>query len=128
MPSMHLLHLGFICNKADPSLFTLQSHKGKIFLLLSVDDIIVTWSNPSHVLELVLQLGKKFSMKDLGPLHFFLGIEVNYFDGGIHLNQSKYGAEMLAKTEMTLAKAVATPLARKHGLHEVVGSFVYISF
>uniref|UniRef100_A0A3Q7HLX2 Reverse transcriptase Ty1/copia-type domain-containing protein n=1 Tax=Solanum lycopersicum TaxID=4081 RepID=A0A3Q7HLX2_SOLLC len=70
-------------------------------------------SNQSHVLELVLQLGKKFSMKDLGPLHFFLGIEVNYFEGGIHLNQSKYGAEMFAKTEMSLAKAVATPLARK---------------
>ena len=50
-------------------------------------------------------------MKDLGPLHFFLGIEVNYFEGGIHLNQSKYGAEILAKTEMTLAKAVATPFA-----------------
>ena len=51
-------------------------------------------------------------MKDLGPLHFFLGIEVNYFKGGIHLNQSKYGAEMLANTDMTFAKAVATPLAR----------------
>ena len=64
-------------------------------------------------------------MKDLGPLNFFLGIEVNYFEGGIHLNQSKYGAEMLAKTEMTLSKAVATPLARKHGLYEAVGCFVY---
>ena len=40
---------------------------------------------------------------------------MNYFEGGIHLNQSKYGAEMLAKTDMTLAKAVATPLAQKHG-------------
>ena len=78
--------------------------------------------------RMVLQLGKKFSMKYLGPLDFFLGIEVNYFEGGIHLNQSKYGAEMLAKTEKTLAKAVATTLARKHGLHEVVGSFVYALF
>uniref|UniRef100_A0A3Q7J535 Reverse transcriptase Ty1/copia-type domain-containing protein n=1 Tax=Solanum lycopersicum TaxID=4081 RepID=A0A3Q7J535_SOLLC len=55
-------------------------------------------------------------MKDLGPLHFFLGFEVNYFVGGIHLNQRKYVAELLAKTEMTLAKDVATPLARKHGV------------
>uniref|UniRef100_A0A3Q7G4W6 Reverse transcriptase Ty1/copia-type domain-containing protein n=1 Tax=Solanum lycopersicum TaxID=4081 RepID=A0A3Q7G4W6_SOLLC len=67
-------------------------------------------------------------MKDLCPLNFFLGIEVNYFEGGIHLNQSKYGAEMLAKTEMTLANAVATPLSRKQGLREAVGSFVYASF
>ncbi|XP_015170400.1 uncharacterized mitochondrial protein AtMg00810-like [Solanum tuberosum] len=63
-------------------------------------------------------------MKDLGLLHFFLGIEVKYFEGGIHLSQSKYVAELLAKTEMTLAKAVATHLAQKHGLHEVVGSLV----
>ena len=78
--------------------------------------------------RMVLQLGKKFSMKYLGPLDFFLGIEVNYFEGGIHLIQSEYGAEMLAKTEMTLAKAVATLLAIKHGLHEAVGIFVYASF
>ena len=69
-----------------------------------------------------------FSMKDLGPLHFFLGIEVNYFEGGIHLHQSMYGSEMSAKTEMTLANVVATHLAQQHGLHEVVGSFVYALF
>ena len=67
-------------------------------------------------------------MKDLGPLHFFLGFKVNYLLGGIHLNQSKYGVEMLEKTQMSFAKAVDTPLARKHGLHEDVGSFVYASF
>ncbi|XP_015168473.1 uncharacterized mitochondrial protein AtMg00820-like [Solanum tuberosum] len=53
-----------------------------------------------------------------------IGIEVKYFEGGIHLNQSKYVAELLAKTKMTLAKAVATPLAQKHGLHEAVRSLV----
>ena len=83
---MHLLHLGFIYSKVDPFLFTLQTHKGKIFLLLYVDDIIVTGSDPSHVSELVLQLGKDFSMKDLVPLHFILGVEAKYFKGEIHLN------------------------------------------
>ena len=81
-----------------------------------MDDIIVIGSNSFHVLELVLPVGKKCSMKDLALLHFFLGFEVNYFVGGIHLNQSKYVAELLAKTEMTLSKDVATPLVRKHGL------------
>ena len=100
---MHLLHISFICSRTDPSLFTLQTHKGKIF------------SNPSHVSELVLQLGKEFATKDLVLVHFFLGIEVKHFEGGIHLNQSKYAAQLLTKTEITLAKAVATPLAQKHG-------------
>ena len=122
--NMHILHLDFICSKTDSSLFTLQAHKGLIFLLLYVDDIIITGSNPSHVSFLVRQLGKEFSMKDLGLLHFFLGIKVKYFDGGIHLRQSKYADELLDKTEMTFAKAVATPLAPKPGLLEAVGSLV----
>ena len=53
---------------------------------------------------------------------------MKYCEGGINLNQSKYGAEMLAKTEMTLAKAITTPLARKHGFQKAVGRFVYASF
>ncbi|XP_015169447.1 uncharacterized mitochondrial protein AtMg00810-like [Solanum tuberosum] len=89
-----------------------------------MDDIIVTGSNPSHDSELVLQLGNEFAMIDLGLLHFFLGIEVKYFEGGIHLSQSKYVVELLAKIEMTLAKAVATPLAQEHGLREAVGSLI----
>lgn len=96
--------------------------------MLYVDDIIVTGSNQSYVSELVLQLGREFAMKDLGPLHFFLGVEVSYFAGGIHLSQSKYTAELLDKTNMTLAKAVATRFAQKHGLNEAVGSLIDASF
>ena len=125
---MHLLHLDVICSKTDPSLFILKTHKGRIFLLLYVDDIIVTGSNPSHVSELVLQLGKEFAMKDLGHLHFFLAVEVTYFDRGIHLSHSKYVAELLNKTEMTFATAIPTSLAQEHDLHEAVGSLVEASF
>ncbi|XP_059281244.1 uncharacterized mitochondrial protein AtMg00810-like [Lycium ferocissimum] len=63
-------------------------------------------------------------MKDLGPLHFFLGVEVRYFSGGIHLSQSKYAAELLSKTDMTCAKAINTPLEQKHGLQEATGELV----
>uniref|UniRef100_A0A3Q7INK4 Reverse transcriptase Ty1/copia-type domain-containing protein n=1 Tax=Solanum lycopersicum TaxID=4081 RepID=A0A3Q7INK4_SOLLC len=61
-------------------------------------NIIVKGRNPPHVSELVLQLGKE--------------IEVKYFEGGIHLNQSKYVVELLSKIEMTLAKVVATSLGK----------------
>uniref|UniRef100_A0A3Q7H5L5 Reverse transcriptase Ty1/copia-type domain-containing protein n=1 Tax=Solanum lycopersicum TaxID=4081 RepID=A0A3Q7H5L5_SOLLC len=85
-------------------------------------------SNPSHVSELVLQLGKEFAMKNLGNLHFFLGVEVKYFDGCIHLSQSKYAAELVDKTKMTFAKAITIHLAQKHGLHEALGSLIEASF
>ena len=67
-------------------------------------------------------------MKALRHLYFIPGIEVKYFEGGIHLNQSKYDTQLLAKTEMTLANVVATHLAQQHGLHEVVGSLIDASF
>ena len=51
-------------------------------------------------------------MKDLGPLHYLLRIEVMYFEGGIHLNQSKYVVKLLSKTEMTLAKVLDTSLGK----------------
>ena len=63
-------------------------------------------------------------MKDVSPLYFFLGVEVKYFDGDIHLRQSKYDAELVDKTEMTFTKVVDNPLSPKHGVHEVVGSLV----
>ncbi|XP_019239916.1 PREDICTED: uncharacterized protein LOC109219897 [Nicotiana attenuata] len=81
-------------------------------------------SHTTLVLEIIDELGKEFAMKDLGPLHFFLGIEVIYFTGCIHLNQSKYAVELLAKTSMALAKPISTPLAQKHGLQEAVDDLV----
>nr|XP_016509885.1 PREDICTED: uncharacterized mitochondrial protein AtMg00810-like [Nicotiana tabacum] len=84
-------------------------------------------SHTTLISEITDKLGKEFAMKDLGPLHFFLGIEVTYFTGGIHLNQSKYTAELLSKTSMALAKPISTPLAQKHGLQEAVDNPVDVS-
>ena len=52
---------------------------------------------------------------------------MKYLEGEIHLNQSKYDVELLAKTQITLAKAVATPLVQKHDLYEVIRSLVHVS-
>ncbi|XP_070018363.1 uncharacterized mitochondrial protein AtMg00810-like [Nicotiana sylvestris] len=122
--SLHLLYFGFKCSKADSSLFVMHCKRGTILLLLYVDDIIITGSHTALISEIIDELGKEFAMKDLGPLHLFLGIEVTYFTRGIHLNQSKYVAELLAKTSMTLAKPISTPLAQKHGLQEAVDNLV----
>lgn len=119
--SLYLLHLGFKCSRADSSLFVLNCKKGTILLLLYVDDIVITGSSLTYIQEIIIALGNEFAMKDLGQLQFFLGIEVTYFDGGIHLNQSKYATELLKKTDMAMARPVNTPLAQKHGLLEAKG-------
>jgi len=72
--------------------------------------------------EVVKKLSIEFSMKDLGQLSFFLGVEVTYFPDGIHLSQSKYATDLLKKVDMEDAKEVPTPLVQKHGLQEAIGT------
>jgi hypothetical protein len=52
-----------------------------------------------------------FALKDLGNLHFFLGIEVNKISNGILLSQSKYAKELLRKAGMFACKPINTPLS-----------------
>ena len=56
---MPLLYFGLIYYKAGPSLFTLQNDEGTSFLLLYIDDIIVTGISQLHVSSLILQLFKE---------------------------------------------------------------------
>jgi Reverse transcriptase (RNA-dependent DNA polymerase) len=55
-------------------------------VLIHVDDIIITGSNPTLVTALISSLASQVSLKDLGPVHFFLGIQVTPQTDGIHLS------------------------------------------
>uniref|UniRef100_A0A2N9I9N7 CCHC-type domain-containing protein n=1 Tax=Fagus sylvatica TaxID=28930 RepID=A0A2N9I9N7_FAGSY len=122
--SSFLLHLGFYCSPADSSLFVFRSSSHIILLLVYVDDIIVTSNHSSSLSTLITKLSSEFSMKDLGPLHYFLGIQVSHFSDGIFLSQQKYAREILAKASMTDCKPIGTPLAQKHRLQLEGGPLV----
>lgn len=47
-----------------------------LFYTVYVDDIIVTGNNPAAIDAIVCKLGSTFAIKDLGPLNYFLGIEI----------------------------------------------------
>ncbi|RVW13786.1 Retrovirus-related Pol polyprotein from transposon RE1 [Vitis vinifera] len=59
----------------------------------------------------IQQLSQRFSLKDLGPLTYFLGVEVTSHTNGLFLSQRKYIADLLNRTHMTEAKPAPTPLA-----------------
>jgi hypothetical protein len=63
-------------SKGDTSLFIYAKGKVTIFLLIYVDDIIVTSSSSEAVTSLLSDLRSDFALKDLEDLHYFLGIEV----------------------------------------------------
>jgi hypothetical protein len=108
--SSTLLHLGFTASQMDHSLFVFHTSHVCLFLLIYVDDIIVTGNNLSAINNLIHKLKLEFAMKDLGPLHFFLGIHVICSISGLHLSQLKYIAELLEKSHMVGAKPVKSPL------------------
>ena len=114
--SSFLLRLGFICSTTDSSLFIFRFEDSILLLLVYVDDIIVTSNKQALLSQLVSRLNSKFSMKHLGPLHYFLDIEVLPFSGGLFLSQQKYAHDLITRSSMSGCNPIGTPLAQKHNL------------
>jgi hypothetical protein len=103
--------LGFKASAADTSLFICQRSDVTVYLLVYVDDIIVVSSSPTASTQLVSALRDDFAVKDLGPLHFFLGIEVlRQSSGGLVLTQRKYALELLRRAGMVKCQPATTPM------------------
>lgn len=100
----------FKVSKADSSLFIFQSGSQLMYVLVYVDDIIITGNDGKIIDEFVTQLNVKFSLKDLGRLHYFLGIEVTYTSQGIFLAQKKYIIELLQNASIDESKSFPTPM------------------
>ncbi|KAK0602806.1 hypothetical protein LWI29_037126 [Acer saccharum] len=106
-----LLAAGFINSKCDASLFISHRPGHTLYLLVYVDDIIVTGSSDSQVRDFITTLAHRFSLKDLGQLSFFLGVEAHSSPRGLYLSQRQYIHDLLVKTNMLEAKLVSTPLS-----------------
>ena len=105
-----LIQMGFCFSKADHSLFMRFSKSSTLFILICVDDIIVTGCNKEEIEKIVLFLNKSFSLKDLGDLNYFLGIEVKLVSEGLHLSQKKYIEGLLKNPKMDSANSLPTPM------------------
>jgi histone deacetylase 1/2 len=114
--SERLIQLGFKASKADTSLFFLSKGGITMFVLVYVDDIIVASSTEQATSLLLRDLKEQFALKDLGELHYFLGIEVHKTNGGILLTQEKYASNLLKRVGMVDCKPVNTPLSTSEKL------------
>jgi len=79
------------------------------YLLLYVDDMILSASSTSLLQHVVAQLRTTFAIKDMGSVRYFLGLEVQRSATGFFLIQAKYADELLQRAGMTSCKPVATP-------------------
>ncbi|KAK2410134.1 putative mitochondrial protein [Trifolium repens] len=101
---------GLIRSEADHSVFYRHSAQGCIYLIVYVDDIVITGSDQQGILQLKQYLSNQFQTKDLGKLRYFLGIEVAQSKDGIVISQRKYAMDILEETGLLNAKPVDTPM------------------
>uniref|UniRef100_A0A2N9HU77 Reverse transcriptase Ty1/copia-type domain-containing protein n=1 Tax=Fagus sylvatica TaxID=28930 RepID=A0A2N9HU77_FAGSY len=120
--SQRLLALGFHGSKSDTSLFIHNSGTDLIFFLIYVDDIIVTGNNTHSIARLIQALQADFALKDLGPLHFFLGVQAYTTETGLFLSKKRYISDLLKKTNMHEAKPVSSPMSSSTVLSKFGGT------
>jgi hypothetical protein len=120
--SDYLFSIGFCASKIDSSLFILFIGADIFYLLVYVDDILLTGSNSALLHRLIQLLSSEFKLQDLGAVHYFFGIEVH-------------------PTSMSFYKLVDTPISTSKvtvmlnclfsdptQFRQIIGAFQYLTF
>ena len=81
-----------------------------IYLVVYVDDIVITGSDQEGIQRLKQHLFNHFQTKDLGKLKYFLGLEIAQYSSGVVMSQRKYALDILEETGMLECKPVDTPV------------------
>jgi hypothetical protein len=124
----------------DHALFVHISPRGRTLLLLYVDDMIITGDDSKYIAFVKARLRDQFLMTDLGPLRYFLGIEVSSTLDGFSISQEKYIQDLLARAALGDKRTVKTLMELNVQLHasdgdllpnpthyhHLVGSLVYL--
>jgi hypothetical protein len=116
-----LHRLGF-CSTRSEAMFVFWQGSDAAYLLLYVDDITLTAYSDTLLRQLTDRLRAKFAIKDLGPLHYFLGLEVVRRADGFFLHQRKYAQDILEHAGMLNYSPVATPVDTNAKLSATAGS------
>eukprot|EP00268_Persea_americana_P018667 TRINITY_DN193_c7_g2_i2.p1 TRINITY_DN193_c7_g2~~TRINITY_DN193_c7_g2_i2.p1 ORF type:complete len:155 (+),score=18.35 TRINITY_DN193_c7_g2_i2:1197-1661(+) len=91
--------------------------------------------------SLQASLRDSFHMKDLGPLHYFLGLEIHQSPKGLFINQHNYAIDLIELADLDESSSVDTPLEVNlklskddgdllpdpHTYQRLVGSLVYLT-
>jgi hypothetical protein len=135
-----LMSLGFTKSKEDSNLYFKIMDNEPVILLLYVDDLFLT-GEEKLIVECKQRLATEFEMKDLGLMHYFLGLEVWQSPERIFLNQGKYTVEILKRFDMLECKSMNTPMEAKLKLlvdtssdfidatlyRQIIGSLMYLT-
>jgi hypothetical protein len=122
--SNYIQQMGFTRCPYDQSLFYRQQSSDVLLLLIYVDDILLTGSSPSQISAFITHLSSVFRMKDLGDVHYFLGLQITRTDTALTITQTRYLLSLLHKFGLAGAKPVATSIASGTSLFAINGTLL----
>jgi len=102
--------LGFQPSKNNYSLFLKQSGNSIALVAVYVDDIIITGNHFADIKAFKTFLDEKFRIKDLGELHYFLGMELLKVPNGLIMTQRKFAMKLLKEFQCDKLTATSCPL------------------
>lgn len=115
--SESLMSISYIHFNVDYSLFTKSCANNFTALLVYVDDLVITGNDLTEIHDVKALLHRKFCMKDLGPLRYFLDLEMAISQFEILFSQCYYVLDLLNKTCMLASKPSPSPYNPSLKLH-----------
>lgn len=81
-----------------------------MFVVVYVDDVLLTGTDSTEIESFKSFLHDKFKIKDLGKLHYFLGLEILYKNDGILISQRKFVLDLLKEFDCLTCHISYSPL------------------
>ncbi|XP_073962726.1 UDP-galactose 4'-epimerase isoform X1 [Choristoneura fumiferana] len=134
-----LSKIGFNRLPTEPCVYKKLIGSEIILLAIFVDDLIIFYKNDISYVKVKSDLQKYFSLKDLGPLKYYLGINIDCNDGKVTINQKSYITSLLKKYALQNAKEFDTPLANSklaadsegkestYDYQQIIGCLMYLA-
>jgi hypothetical protein len=120
-----MMSLGFTKSSVYPNLYFKVQDDVPMILLLYVDDLFLIGVE-NLIIDFKRKLAAEFKMKDLGLMHYFLGLEVWQRKNEIFLNQGKYVVKILNRLGMLDYKPMESNMKLLDTTSEVVDATLYM--
>jgi hypothetical protein len=101
--------MDFEKSKADKNLYYIIQGEDPLILILYVDNLFII-GEEELIVDYNRGLALEFEMKDIGLMHYFLGMEVWQEDGNVFLGQGKYATNILSRFQMEGCRPISTPM------------------
>ena len=125
----YLKKIGFVQAAGDPCLY--MSTEGEMFLIaIYVNDILLAGKSIERLNAVKQALSQQFQVKDMGELHYFLGVKVvqDHKAGSVWIGQQSYTENILRKFGMEDTKSIREDTSVNQQLYQsAVGSLIYLS-